>query len=189
MSFQLNLNDVFFDDRDFVQKKISHFPVEIQKELLKKYLQKPSRGDANLFLRCFVDDVSQKINIKPSLLKLNHDEDSLRIYANDRSDVCSRYVHANNNINVNEKIAYLSHYAKSYGISVNVNKASRGLVKRFCDPIWWLRKLRKSLTRNIETIYHQLNKVNRFKGIYASNWLTGQRRNQLFRHEQSVHFP
>lgn len=182
----IDISSVMFEDQAFVKQKLSIFPYEIQKLLLKNYQAIKIRRDSNLFLLNFEEYMSQKLNIKPALMNLNHDEDSLREYAKDRAELCAKYSAISNNVNVNEICTNLVNYAKTYGISVNVNGKPHGIIKRLCDPLWWVRKLRRSLTRNIETVHHHLNEVNRIKGIYASDWLASQRRNQLIRHERSM---
>lgn len=182
----INLSSVIYEDRNFVKEKLSKFPYEIQKVLFAKYESIKVRRERNLFLLDFEEQMSDKLNINPSLMNLNHDEDSLREYAKDRAELCSRYAAMSNHVNINEITDHLIAYAETYGISVNVNGNSNGIIKRLRDPIWWLRKLRKSLTKNIETAFHHLNRVNNFNGKYASDWLTSQRHNQLARHERAM---
>jgi hypothetical protein len=182
----INISTVIRDDQSYVKEKLSTFPYEIQKILFREYCSIKERRDANLFLLNFEEQIGQKLNIKPSLLNLNHDEDSLREYAEQRTHLCTVYSASSNNVNINEICSNLINYANTYGISVNVNGNPKGIVKRLCDPLWWLRKFRKSLTRNVETVQHHLNSVNRIKGIYASDWPASQRRNQLRRHERSM---
>jgi len=186
MMSAINLSSVLFDDRDFVMKKLSVYPLEIQQMLIKEYQKIKGRREANLFLLHFEEQISQKIDIKPSLMNLNHDEDSLRAYAQDRAELCEIYRASFPKHNVTEILDNLTSYAKTYGVSVNVNGNEAGNIKRLCDPQWWLRKLRRSLTRNVEIVHHHLNAVNKFKGIYASDWLAKKRRYQLLRHQESM---
>jgi len=182
----IDLSPITPDDRDFVQTKLSIFPYEIQDILFRNYKKAKSRREANLYLLEFEEQIIKKINIKPSLINLNHDEISLRKYAEERAHLCKVHGAASNNINVNEICNNLIDYAKTYGISVNVKGKPIGIIRRLCDPLWWLRQFRRSLTRNIEIVQHHLNQVNRIKGLYSSDWLASQRKEQLTRHQQSM---
>ncbi|AEP29103.1 replication protein A [Glaciecola nitratireducens FR1064] len=53
-----------------------------------------------------------------------------------------------------------------------------GCLKRMLDEVWWLRKLRCVLRRSTEQVMIYLNKVNRVKGIYCSDWTAKNRRFQ-----------
>ncbi|BBN58862.1 replication endonuclease [Hydrogenovibrio marinus] len=182
----IDLLPVISDDRNFVKEKLSKFPVPIQKIIFSEYRKKPTRRDANLFLLEIEERISGKLSVKPKNLKLNYNEDSLRELANNRAEICSRYVNANPQRNVNETFEYLTNYAKEYGVSVNVNERKEANIKRLCDPIWWLRKLRKSQVRNVETIHQLLNQISRTKQIYSSDWVVKKRRFQNLRHERSM---
>jgi len=52
------------------------------------------------------------------------------------------------------------------------------------DYSWWVRQLRKSLNRQIETAAHAANRVNLHKGVYASDISVNRRRGQIKRNQR-----
>ncbi|NVK74742.1 MAG: replication endonuclease [Oceanospirillaceae bacterium] len=52
------------------------------------------------------------------------------------------------------------------------------------DYCWWVRQLRKSLNRQIETAAHAANRVNLHKGVYASDISVNRRRGQIKRNQR-----
>ncbi|WP_155988731.1 hypothetical protein [Hydrogenovibrio marinus] len=97
----IDLLPVISDDRNFVKEKLSKFPVPIQKIIFSEYGKTNSKGCQSFFTGNR-RRISGKLSVKPKNLKLNYNEDSLRELANNRAEICSRYVNANPQRNVNE---------------------------------------------------------------------------------------
>lgn len=87
---------------------------------------------------------------------------------------------------LNDELAIetLRGHVKQQGVKAAEHYSIQGEVSRYCDPKWWLRKLRKVLRQNIETVLHHLNQINKKRGLYCSNWTLKARIKQKYVAEQ-----
>lgn len=163
----VSLSQVERDDRAFAEQRLSCFPFEIQSILLYHYLKKPTKFERNTYLRVTTDQIAQKLSIPLSKLQLNLTEDDLREQAKSlaTSVLALRRQYLNDELAVND----LRGFVKQQGITKLADHYSvQGETGRYSDHKWWLRKLRKTLRQNIETVLHHLNQVNKKKSLYCS---------------------
>jgi len=84
----------------------------------------------------------------------------------------------------------LSDYCETFRIKAPVisNKGvtELGAIKRMIDKNWWNRRLRKIFNQAYEQAAIELNVVNKYKQIYASNLTVNKRKQQLLRNEQML---
>ncbi|UJF19126.1 replication endonuclease [Vibrio sp. SS-MA-C1-2] len=162
------LDSIDRDDQSFVFKYLKPFPFKIQSLLLNEYLSKHSKFERNSFLRVTVKNLTEKLSIPLRNLELNLHEDDLREKAKNIAKQCLklREMYLIDSIAVDNIRLIL----KDHGISsVEDVYSLEGELARYCDPKWWLRRLRKSMRKNIEIVLHHLNQVNKKKSLYCSN--------------------
>lgn len=163
----IDLSQIERDDQAFVQQRLSCFPVEIQSLLLREYLSKPTKFERNTYLRITAEQIAEKLSIPLEQLELNLSEDDLRQKAKHLAEsvLVLRRQYLDDVLAIDVVRGLLS----QQGISVNPTQYSlQGEIGRYSDHKWWLRKLRKALRRNIETVLHHLNQVNKIKSLYCS---------------------
>lgn len=172
------------EDREFVKGLISHFPLKIQTILVDRYKEIGKPFASNTYIRV----TAKKLNeLLPSNLIPHFDagEHELREVAEKYALLCRqlskenlpprefRYITGTQPVNGNEALyeAY-SKFVNGFGINEpEVSKAVTltGAVKRMQDKYWWLRKLRKVVTRKREEVLIHLGQVNSRKGKYCSD--------------------
>lgn len=173
----INLSDIPRDDLAFVTQRLSLFPPEIQIILLNEYRKRPTKFDRNTYLRLTVDEIAKKLSISLDKLDLNLSEDDLR----EKAQHLAKSVLALRREYLSDELAIeaVRGLVIQHGIAVNPDQYSlKGEIARYSDPKWWLRKLRKSLRRSVETVLHHLNQVNKRKSLYCSNPTLFARKNQ-----------
>lgn len=163
----INLSVIDRDDRAFAEQRLSRFPIEVQHILFNEYMRKPTKFERNTYLRVTCDELAKKLSIPLSKLELNLSEDDLRHRAkhNAQSVLALRRQYRNDTIALEPVRSLL----KTEGITINAQLYSlTGELGRYSDHKWWLRQLRRALRRNIETVLHHLNRVNKKKSLYCS---------------------
>ncbi|WP_231731086.1 replication endonuclease [Lacimicrobium alkaliphilum] len=186
-------------DRAYVAKQLEPFPYKLQKRLLELYGEQPSRPEKNRFLR---EKTTALLEILPEELirEFDMDEHSLRSVAKMFADKCrttalrspgtgSVYGDTSKEREILEPVYQeLASYVYGKGLRPpepqNGKITVYGCIRRMQDQQWWLRKLRKLYTRAQEEVCLNLNLVNRFKGIYASDLTVSHRRQQKLRAER-----
>jgi hypothetical protein len=92
--------------------------------------------------------------------------------------------------NQGEVFRLLTEYAESFriqAISVTENSVTElGAIKRMCDKKWWNRRLRKIFNQAYEHTAIELNLVQKYKQIYASDLTVNKRQQQKLRNEQML---
>lgn len=179
----IDLSGIPRDDIAFVTQRLSCFPPEIQRILLEEYFKRGSKFERNTYLRLTVDDIADKLSISVDKLKLNLSEDDLR----EQAQHLAKSVLALRREYLNDELAIdaVRELVKQHGISVNPDQYQlSGEISRYSTDKWWLRNLRKSLRRNIETTLHHLNQVNKRKSLYCSNPTLIARKNQRINQQQ-----
>ncbi|GAA6170814.1 hypothetical protein NBRC116592_04840 [Colwellia sp. KU-HH00111] len=92
--------------------------------------------------------------------------------------------------NQGEVFRLLTEYVESFRIqanSVTENSVTElGAIKRMCDKKWWNRRLRKIFNQAYEQAAIELNLVQKYKQIYASNLTVKKRQQQKLRNEQML---
>jgi len=164
----IDLSQVERDDAAFVQQRLFCFPPEIQSLLLREYLSKPTKFERNTYLRVTVKQIADKLSISIEQLELNVSEDDLRQKAKHlaKSVLALRRQYLDDA----QALGAVRGLIFQQGVSINTTQYSlQGEMGRYSDHRWWLRKLRKALRRNIETVLHHLNQVNKRKSLYCSH--------------------
>ncbi|SJN59899.1 Bacteriophage replication gene A protein (GPA) [Vibrio ruber DSM 16370] len=179
---EIDLSSIAWDDRAFVQQRLFCFPVEIQKLLLKSYLSKPTKFERNTYLRTTTEQIAAKLSVPVSQLELNLSEDDLR----EKAKHLAQSVFALRRQFLNDELALetVRGFIRQQGITPTESYSLHGEMGRYSDAKWWLRKLRKSLRRNIETVLHHLNQVNKKTSLYCSRLtLKARIRQKAYQHE------
>ncbi|HCG7921950.1 replication endonuclease [Vibrio parahaemolyticus] len=163
----INLASVDRDDRAFVQQRLSPFSDEIQRILFNEYLRQPTKFERNTYLRVTTNTIAANLSVPIEKIELNLTEEDLRAKAKQLAqevlDRRRRYL--------NDELALqpLREYVTRKGLTPYQGQYSlQGEVSRYSHKNWWLRGLRKALRRNIETVLHHLNQVNKQKSLYCS---------------------
>ncbi|WP_117235758.1 replication endonuclease [Vibrio maerlii] len=179
----IDLSLVDSDDRIFVQSLLTPFPVEAQRILFSEYLRHPSKFERNTYLRQTTHSIAHKLSIPLKNIDLNIDEDGLRVKAKEMASAVlslRRFylddLEAKSGVHALLLQQGIEPYSKEHSLE--------GEMSRYCDPKWWLRRLRKALRRNIETVLHHLNQVNKKRGIYASDITLRARIQQKYAQKQ-----
>ncbi|CAH7044042.1 putative replication protein [Vibrio chagasii] len=173
----LDLSSVDPDDRGFVTKRLALFSFEIQRILLTEYCRQPTKFERNTYLRVTSDTLSNHLSVPLDKVGLNLTEEDLRDKAKRlaASTLALRRQHLSESVS----LVYIRQLVKQQGLPVNAGLYSHsGELARYSDPKWWLRKLRKALRRNIETVLHHLNQINKKTSLYCSYPTLIARRNQ-----------
>ncbi|CAH0540905.1 replication endonuclease [Vibrio marisflavi] len=167
MSEVIDLSNVDWDDKAFVQQRLVCFPIPIQRQLLKQYFARPTKFDRNTFLRVTVKDITDKLDIPLKELRLNLTEDDLR-------EEAKRYASAvlalrRQYLNDELVLESIRPMVGQKGIEPLEGYSLQGEISRYSDKNWWLRRLRRVLRKNLEVVFHHLNYVNKKRSLYCSN--------------------
>ncbi|MEZ8147712.1 replication endonuclease [Enterovibrio norvegicus] len=172
-------------DRPFVEERLCRLPPKAQRILFKRYIAISDAFTRNTDLRETVDSLVSKLTVSPEKLNLNISEDELREEAEALVDAAlsiRRTLYGAED----ETISALHALCLSFGFEPpDENKYSlEGRLRRLSDKSWWLRKLRKALRKNIETVMRHLNQVTRVRAIYCSDETLEARTAQKFHQAQ-----
>lgn len=181
------------DDRLFIKKKISHFHIKVQKILVRHYQRFDKPYDANTYLH----KISKELNVlrpKNIIPYFDADENEPRDLAEENASLCkhteiklllrTKKYDVPSSYPVNENIAIYNNLTSFVnGFSINPPEVSKtvsltGALKRMQDKYWWLRKLRKIISRKRESVFIHLRQVNSRKGKYCSDYTVEYRLNQ-----------
>lgn len=170
------------DDRAFVKQRLSCFPLDIQHLLFHAYLQKPTKFERNTYLRVTTDALAAKLSLPLDKLELDLSEDDLREKAKQLAE--STFALRRYFLNDSDALAVVRQFVQEQGVEVKAHGYSlKGELGRYSDPRWWLRQLRQSLRRNIETVLHYLNRVNKLTSLYCSkNTLIARIKQKAYQH-------
>jgi hypothetical protein len=199
------------EDRRFVRERISHYPRKIQRIIIGLYRNEATPFLANTALRQLIEKLNA---ITPPILLNHFDagEHELRELADDMASRCRGYqVKATriysiemktqseqtiivNSINRSKRDDMLKgvylwcrNFVIEKGLNtpdINTKQTIEGCIRRMQDRGWWLRKLRKLLTKKREEVLIHLEQVSRVKGIYCSDLTAVNRKRQK---EQQLH--
>ena len=178
------------EDRIFVKNQISHFPHAVQKILINHYQEFDKPFNANSYLR----QITAKLNgLLPTKLipHFNASETEYRELAEENARRCKRFElyavksdkhRPGNDSNIGKGLrtafAEASKYVSGYGIELpklTEDKMLIGTLRRMQDVYWWLRQLRKVISRKRETVLMHLGQVNSRKGKYCSDFTVQSR--------------
>lgn len=160
---------VDWDDKVFVRDLVTPFPQEIQYLLLQQYLSISGKFARNCYLRETIEAINTKLVIPLNELPLDCSEEDLRKEAKRCVDTCLslRRLYSDGSQLFIQSIEAL---LQKKGIPAEklAIYSHRGKVGRLSDEQWWLRQIRRSLRKNVETAFHHLNQVSRTKNLYCS---------------------
>ncbi|OKY25237.1 hypothetical protein BI291_17165 [Thalassotalea sp. PP2-459] len=92
--------------------------------------------------------------------------------------------------NASEILRILTDYAETFRIKAVITSGKGvtelGTIKRMCDLGWWNRRLRKTFNQAYEQAAIELNLVQKYKQIYASDLTVKKRKQQKLRNEQML---
>ncbi|MDT0605041.1 replication endonuclease [Thalassotalea castellviae] len=92
--------------------------------------------------------------------------------------------------NASEILRILTDYAETFRIKAVITSGKGvtelGTIKRMCDLGWWNRRLRKIFNQAYEQAAIELNLVQKYKQIYASDLTVKKRKQQKTRNEQML---
>ncbi len=163
----VNLMNVDRDDRAFVIQRLSPFSAEVQRLLFREYLNQPTKFQRNSYLRVTTEQLAERLSMPLSKIELDLSEDDLRA----KSKHLAQAVFALRRHYTNDALSLdtVRRFVKQQGCEpYNGHYTLVGELSRYCDPKWWLRKLRVALRRNIERVMHHLNCINKKRSLYCS---------------------
>lgn len=177
------LAKIDWDDRAFVKERLSCLPAKAQKKLFSRYTAIPDKFARNTYLRELVDSLVSKLTVSPEKLSLSTSEDELQEEAEHLVD-SALSIRRTMMGNEEEALSLLSAICRGYGVTPpDENKYKQeGRLRRLSDKSWWLRNLRKTQRKNIETTMRHIGEVNRCKAIYCSDETLNARAAQKFQH-------
>lgn len=163
----VSLTSVDRDDRAFVQQRLSPFSVEIQRILLSEYLRQSTKFERNTYLRVTTNTLAANLSLPINKVELNLTEDDLRAkakrLAQEALERRRRY------LDDERALPVLREFVAQQGLLPYRGQYSlQGEMARYSHKNWWLRGLRKALRRNVETVLHHLNQVNKQRSLYCS---------------------
>lgn len=163
----VNLMLVDRDDRAFVMQRLSPFSADIQRILFNEYLSRETKFERNSYLRVTTQELAARLAIPLDKLELDVSEDDLRAKSKHlaQSALALRRQYLNDGLALDSLRAFVRQqgcqpYTGQYTLA--------GELGRYGDPKWWLRQLRSALRRNIETVMHHLNRINKRRSLYCS---------------------
>ncbi|SHO59185.1 replication endonuclease [Vibrio quintilis] len=178
----VSFSQVDWDDKAFVQQRLCCFPPEIQRLLLREYFAKPTKFERNTFLRLTTEQLADKLSVSFKQLELNLSEDDLRAKAKHLAK--SVFALRRQFLDDEFSLEPVRGFIRQQGVMPVEGYSLAGEMGRYCDHKWWLRKLRKSQRRNIETVLHHLNQVNKRTSLYCSKLtLQARIRQKAYQHE------
>ncbi len=142
----------------------------------------PSKFQRNTYLRLTAEQIADKLSVPVRKLELNLSEDELR----EKAKHLAKSVLALRRQYLNDALALetVRCFVRQQGITPNETYSLNGEMGRYGDAKWWLRNLRKTLRRNIETTLHHLNQVNKKTSLYCSRMTLAARiRQKAYQHE------
>lgn len=173
----IDLMHVERDDRAFVNKRLSPFSEEIQRILLNEYLRQPTKFERNTYLRVTTNTIAKNLSMPLGKIELNLSEEDLRVKAKELAE--TMLARRRGCLNDERALPFLRELVERQGLKPYDGQYSvQGEVARYSHKNWWLRGLRKVLRRNIETVLHHLNQVNKQKSLYCSQPTLVARQNQ-----------
>ncbi|WP_237468673.1 replication endonuclease [Vibrio stylophorae] len=163
----LDLSMIERDDRAFVMQRLSPFPAPIQHLLLNQYLSHATKFERNSYLRITTNQLAESLSLPLHKLELNLSEEELRVKAKALAgEVLERRRRCRND---DRALPMVREFVSKQGITPYQGQYTQvGELARYSHHRWWVAKLRKALRRNIETVMHHLNQVNKRKGLYCS---------------------
>jgi len=197
-------------DVAFIFEQLTKVPDPIKRIILNKAFKLKVRRERNL---CILNATKKVVSVLPEKLRhaLTVDDEEIRDIANQCADRCRRIAlhhNANGKIsastanksleplaaicqsNSNEIYQLLTEYAETYRIKpiaiTEKGVTELGAIKRMIDKHWWMRRLRKLFNQAYEQAAIELNLVNKYKQIYASDLTVKKRKQQKLRNEQML---
>ena len=169
-------------DINYVIQHLYPFSDEHRKIFMDEYRAQSCRREANIYLRRTAISISKALNGNHHRIKHQYDEDELRTLAKARTQKTMEIM---SRLSKDPMKAYLRICEVSLqdGISppsLKVYSLTSALKRLRCER-WWLRSIRKAHVRSLETAAIHLNRVNLFRGIYASDGTVFRRRKQKAR--------
>ncbi|GAL33615.1 putative replication protein [Vibrio maritimus] len=121
--------------------------------------------------------IAKNLSTPLSKIELNLSEEDLRVKAKELAE--TMLARRRGCMNDERALPYLRELVERQGLKPYGGQYSvQGEVARYSHKNWWLRGLRKVLRRNIETVLHHLNQVNKQKSLYCSQPTLIARQNQ-----------
>ena len=197
-------------DVTFIFEQLTKVPDPIKRIILNNAFKLKFRRERNLYI---LNTTKKVVSVLPEKLRhaLTVDDEEVRDIANQCADRCRRIAlhhNANGKIsaskanksleplaaicqsNSGEIYQLLTDYAATFrikAISVTDKGATElGAIKRMVDKHWWMRRLRKLFNQAYEQAAIELNLVNKYKQIYASDLTVKKRKQQKLRNEQML---
>jgi hypothetical protein len=200
-------------DVAFIFEQVGKVPDPIKRIVLSNAFKFKVRRDRNLYI---LNATEKVMRLLPEKLRhaLTVDDDEVRVIAEECADKCRRLAIHHNvkgrvnalapeydpkhleplavmcQSNENEIYQNLTEYAGTFrikAISTSEKGATvLGAIKRMIDKNWWMRRLRKLFNQAYEQAAIELNLVNKYKQIYASDLTVKKRKQQKLRNEQML---
>lgn len=202
-------------DVAFIFEQLTKVPDPIKRIILKNAFKLKVRRERNLYIRKATNKVVSLLPEKLRHL-LTVDDEEVREVARECADRCRRIAlhhNANGKIsastanksleplaaicqsNSSEIYKLLTDYAATFRIKpiaitkkgvTNSGVTEIGAIKRMLDKHWWMRRLRKLFNQAYEQAAIELNLVNKYKQIYASDLTVKKRKQQKLRNERML---
>lgn len=165
------LAQVDWDDKGFVRDMINPFPQELRLLLLKEYLSIANKFERNCHLRETIRAIESKLTLPLKELSLDWSEEELRKEAKRCVDTCLslRRIYPDDSDLLLQGVKVL---LRKKGVPAKkLETFSRtGQIGRLSNEQWWLRQIRRTQRRHLETVFHHMNQISRVKGLYCSRY-------------------
>ncbi|MFT6902332.1 MAG: hypothetical protein ACJAXS_002542 [Colwellia sp.] len=200
-------------DVEFIFEQLTKVPDPIKRIILNNTFKLKIRRERNLYI---LNATNKVVSLLPEQLRhsLTVDDEEVRDIAQNCADRCRRIaLHHNVNGKISsltnslatsdleplavicqsnsaEIYQLLTDYVVTYRIEpisiTGKGVTELGAIKRMIDKHWWMRRLRKLFNQAYEQAAIELNLVNKYKQIYASDLTVKKRKQQKLRNEQML---
>jgi len=196
-------------DVEFIFEQLTKVPDPIKRIILNNAFKLKVRRERNLYI---LNATNKVVSLLPEKLRyaLTVEDEEVRAIAGNCADRCRRIALQHNvggqtksaiktslepltaicQSNSHEIYQLLNDYAATYRIkAINISDqgiTELGAIKRMIDKNWWNRRLRKIFNQAYEQAAIELNLVQKYKQIYASDLTVKKRKQQKLRNEQML---
>ena len=200
-------------DVEFIFEQLNKVPDPIKRIILNNAFKLKVRRERNLYI---LNATNKVVSLLPEKLRhsMTIDDDEIRDIAKNCADRCRRLALHHNvkgqitvvtdkgvstglapltaicQSNEDEIYQHLTQYAATFRIkpisTSEKGATTLGAIKRMVDKNWWMRRLRKLFNQAYEQAAIELNLVNKYKQIYASDLTVKKRKQQKLRNEQML---
>jgi replication gene A protein len=174
----MNTHLIHNDDATFVRNRLSILPDAFKKKILSDHvsnLSSKTRREANLELIAVTEKVDSTITHRLNRANINADENDLKAFAKIQASWCKQSWNYLKGKPLKDPYTEIVSRIREMGINLPLIRENPtytdmlSLIRRAITPTWWLRRLRKTQSLDIERMARTLNLVSKTNQIYVSN--------------------